>query len=165
VKVGTTGLSEDLRKEPGCLQDDFTDQIPTAMRTIYHEVFNRGKEYLRWLMTSCGSLHPLCGQHDVGCAHQRQVFYRQPALKNSFASTIRTRPTRCRTMTLPTDENFHVQRSTLPHGYSNESSEDFDGNALPEASQVTKWKASRTDILMACLIACRHFRDLLHECH
>jgi hypothetical protein len=111
VKVGTTGLSEDLRKEPGCLQDDFTDQIPTAMRTIYHEVFNRGKEYLRWLMTSCGSLHPLCGQHDVGCAHQRQVFYGQPALKNSFASTIRTRPTRCRTMTLPTDENFHVQPS------------------------------------------------------
>jgi hypothetical protein len=111
VKVGTTGLSEDLRKGPGRLQGDFTDEIPTAMCNIYHEILDRGKEYLRGLMTSCGSLHPLCGQHDVGCAHQRQVFNGQPALKNSFASTVCARPTRCRTTTLPTDENFHVQPS------------------------------------------------------
>jgi len=113
VKVGTTGLSEDLRKEPGRLQDDLTDQIPTAMRTRYHEVLDRGKEYLGGLMASCGSLHPLCGQHDVVCAHQRQVFYGQPALKNSFAATVCTRPTRWRAMTLPTDENFHVQPSLV----------------------------------------------------
>jgi hypothetical protein len=41
VKVGTTGLSEDLRKEPGCLQDGLTDQIPTAMTTLYNEALDQ----------------------------------------------------------------------------------------------------------------------------